>query len=170
MEPKRVRHRFTPKEDQLLQLLHAKYGEDWNQIAMNIPNRSPRQCKDRWTLYLSPSINISPWTLAEDELLLDLVEKIGHKWKLITSYLVNRTEASVKYRYLKLKRQMMRHARLISKSPAKDKIWQKHNTWIPITDRIELTTDNTIHDFTSVDIQLYDSIFQYDELPEFSEI
>ncbi len=52
---KTVKSKFTPEEDARLQELVAQFGSDnWTVIAQNMDGRTPRQCRERWTYYLTP--------------------------------------------------------------------------------------------------------------------
>ena len=97
--------KFGVEEDMKLRTLVSQLGENnWQQIAQNMPNRNPRQCKERWCNYLSPKICKSPWTHEEDELLLEKVKEIGARWVQIAKFFQNRTDISIKNRYLVLER------------------------------------------------------------------
>jgi hypothetical protein len=96
---------FTPDDDRALRACVDSLGtSDWNAIAMRIQGRTPRQCKERWTNYLSPDLNGSPWTPDEDRLLLEKQSEIGNKWVRLSAFFVNRTDAMVKNRFHLLKR------------------------------------------------------------------
>ena len=70
--------KFTPQEDQKLRDLVSRYGEnDWVTISKMMGTRNQRQCRERWTNYLSPNICFAPWSSQEDELLKKLHEEIG---------------------------------------------------------------------------------------------
>jgi hypothetical protein len=61
------RRRWTEAEDQLLRNLVAQYGAgNWDQIALFMPNRNTRQCRERWMLYLNPNINNGHWIKEKD--------------------------------------------------------------------------------------------------------
>ncbi|MDR2628737.1 MAG: SANT/Myb domain-containing protein, partial [Puniceicoccales bacterium] len=63
---RRTKHLFTPDEDAQLRALVAEYGtDDWSQIALDMPGRTGRQCRDRWVNYLNPDISLLSWTKAE---------------------------------------------------------------------------------------------------------
>lgn len=80
---------------------------DWNQVAKKMGNRNARQCKDRWTKYLCPSVNMMKFSLQEDIDLLELYDKFGPKWILISKCFNNRSDVAIKSRYMVLKRRRM---------------------------------------------------------------
>lgn len=99
--------KFGVDEDLQLKDLVRKYGENnWTQIAQNMPNRNARQCKERWCNYLSPNICKSPWTQDEDNLLLEKYKEIGARWVQIAKFFPQRTDISIKNRYLVLSRRI----------------------------------------------------------------
>ncbi|KAK8886705.1 hypothetical protein M9Y10_042172 [Tritrichomonas musculus] len=96
---------FTPDEDCLLIDLVAQFGNDsWTTIASFMEKRNARQCKDRYTSYLSPTINNGPYSEEEDELLRKKYHEIGPKWVKISKFFPNRTDISVKCRWAVLNR------------------------------------------------------------------
>lgn len=97
--------KFTDNEDQRLQSLVMKYGtNNWKLIAKQIPNRTPRQCRDRYRHYLSPTINQSEWTKEEDRILLEKTEEFGFKWKVLENFFSNRNEIQIRNRYYSISR------------------------------------------------------------------
>jgi hypothetical protein len=62
----------------------------------------PKQCRERWNEYLSPSIDHSPFSMEEDFIILRAQARLGNKWKDITDLLPmkdprkKRTPTSVK--------------------------------------------------------------------------
>ena len=100
------RSRFTPKEDKKLKSLVKKYGtNDWSSIAQNLPQRTARQCRDRWNHYINPQTNTSEWHESEDEIIINSLKKYGKQWTLIASFLPGRTSVAVRNRSCKLSRQ-----------------------------------------------------------------
>lgn len=97
--------KFSPVEDQKLKDLVAQYGENWDLISKLMVNRNQRQCKERWSNYLAPTVRRDPWTEKEDELLKKLYEEIGAKWVKISSHFPNRTDTNIKNRWMVLQRQ-----------------------------------------------------------------
>jgi len=62
-------------------------------------DRSGKQIRDRYLNKLKPDINKSEWTVEEDEIVMDLCRKMGHKWSRISTFLPGRTEGQVKNRF-----------------------------------------------------------------------
>ena len=103
-----IRKKFTIEEDNLLINLvnNSKNIINWDKISLELENRSARQCKDRWNNYLSPNINKSEWTLEEDKILIEKQKEYGPKWVLISQFFKNRTDISVKNRWISLMRKL----------------------------------------------------------------
>jgi hypothetical protein len=94
------KHKFTPAEDIKLAELVAVHGEsNWTTIAELMPNRNVRQCRERWSIYLSPAVKTGPWSEAEDSLLVNKFKEIGPKWKKLEEFLPGRTDISIKNHY-----------------------------------------------------------------------
>lgn len=97
---RKPRRLFTPEEDQLLLSLVEKYGQNsWTDIAEKIPGRSSRQCKERYTTYLCPTVNHSPWNEEEDLLLIQKVHEMGKRWSDMSKFFNGRTANAIKNRY-----------------------------------------------------------------------
>jgi hypothetical protein len=109
---KHPKDKFHEHEDDALRKLVGDYGEnDWQTIARKMPRRNPRQCKERWFNYLSPSINARPWTDSEDDLLLAKVNAYGFVWRQIASFFDSRTDIGIRNRWQLIQRRMRRRAR-----------------------------------------------------------
>jgi hypothetical protein len=104
------RSTFLPDEDFRLRELVRCFGADWNEISRQMVGRNPRQCKERWTNYLSPDVCAQPWTEDEDQLLLSKVGELGPKWVQITSFFRKRTDANLKNRWFVLMRRARKMA------------------------------------------------------------
>lgn len=93
-------YKFSKEEDRRLIFLVSIFGEkDWRNLAKKMDGRNPRQCRERWQNYLNPNLNRQSWTKEEDEMLMKMKDEYGSKWKLISNYFQNRTDAMVKNRY-----------------------------------------------------------------------
>ena len=92
---KKPRCYFTKEEDEQVIELHKQYGGDWAKIASILQTKNPRQCRDRYVLYLSNERNTKPFTEEEIARLQKLVEKYGHKWRML-SCAFDRSEIQLK--------------------------------------------------------------------------
>lgn len=103
----RKKRAFTKEDDLKLKKAVQEYGEnDWSLIASIVGNRTRRQCRERWKKFLCPTLNHSSWTEEEDYLLLSKYQSLGPKWSVISSSFKNRTDISVKTRFITLNRRM----------------------------------------------------------------
>ncbi|OHS94659.1 Myb-like DNA-binding domain containing protein [Tritrichomonas foetus] len=94
------RRNFTKEEDQWLNYLVDRFGtKNWNQIAEYMPLRNARQCKERFLSYLSPNINLNPWTAEEDALLIKMFKEYGPKWVKISKSFDGRSDNNLKNRW-----------------------------------------------------------------------
>ena len=99
------KQQFTLEEDLKLQGLVQQCGtKNWELISQLMGNRNERQCKERWTKYLSPDLNNSPWTADEDRLLVYKIQELGQKWVKISKFFDKRTDANLKNRWNVLQR------------------------------------------------------------------
>jgi hypothetical protein len=64
-----------------------------------MPNRTARQCHERWLHYVSPGILNAPWTAAEEAIIEDKVKEYGQQWKFIERYLPGRRDSHIKNHY-----------------------------------------------------------------------
>lgn len=101
--------KFTQEDDELLRSLVAdKKSIDWYEVSLMMPGRNPRQCRERWTNYLCPTLNTSEWTQEEDNLLREKVGLLGKKWVKISRFFHNRTDQMCKNRFNILERKELR--------------------------------------------------------------
>ncbi|CEL92647.1 unnamed protein product [Vitrella brassicaformis CCMP3155] len=112
LKPTLVRGTWTQEEDDVLRELVAVHGAaKWSSIAKMLNERLGtyrlgKQCRERWTNHLDPTITRTEWTEEEDALLLAEQESIGNKWSDISKKLPGRTENAVKNRWNSLKRKI----------------------------------------------------------------
>lgn len=115
---KKTRTKFTKAEDELILDLVSLMGpRSWNNIANHCPNRTARQIRERYVNYLSPKVQNKPWTEEEDALLGEKVCEFGRKWSKIAKFFSNRTDVTIKNRWVKIERNKDR-SRVESDPPA----------------------------------------------------
>lgn len=91
---------WSSEEDDLLKdAVKFFNGKNWKMIASQVPGRSSTQCSQRWRR-IQPYKNRFPWTIEEDNHLLELVASYGPNWSIIASSLPGRTGKQVRERYL----------------------------------------------------------------------
>lgn len=76
----------------------------WGEIAELMPNRSAKQCRERWCYNLNPAIKRDIWSAKEDAILVKAQSILGNQWALIARHLPGRTENSVKTRHKSIMR------------------------------------------------------------------
>jgi hypothetical protein len=100
---------FSPEEDAKLRDLVADRGTvAWVEISDHLPGRSARQCRERWKLYLAPEVNNDPWSLEEEQRLLNLYFRLGPRWTLIANSFPDRTPNNVKNKAKQTLRRMQK--------------------------------------------------------------
>jgi hypothetical protein len=99
--------KFETNEDSRLCEAVRLFGpRDWWRVASVVPNRTARQCRERWCNYLNPTLISHPWTEPEDRLLLEKVDAMGTRWNAIVSFFDGRSKNSLRNRYRSIQRHM----------------------------------------------------------------
>ena len=94
------RRKFTPEEDNKLKKIISIYGaKKWDKVALMMPGRTGRQCRDRFHNYLSPSLVNGPWTKEEDKILEQKVLEYGQHWNKISKFFKGRSDNNIKNRW-----------------------------------------------------------------------
>ncbi|CAL4943336.1 unnamed protein product [Urochloa decumbens] len=112
---------WTEEEDATLKAMVDVYGErKWAVVSKHLPGRIGKQCRERWTNHLRPSIDKAKtsWTEADDELLITAHKVFGNRWSLIAKELDGRSENSVKNHWNATKRSLKAKRRLKKKKNA----------------------------------------------------
>jgi hypothetical protein len=89
--------KWSYNEDVVLRRLVGEHGDNnWAIIAGIIPNRSSKQCRERWAFHLKPKIKDSVWTREEEEILRKEYKKLGPQWAQIACYLPGKNRGQIK--------------------------------------------------------------------------
>jgi hypothetical protein len=92
--------KWTHEEDENLRNAILMYGTDsWNRVAMCIPSRTGKQCRERWIGQLAPTVSKETWLPEEDALLFQLHATAGNRWTTLALSLPGRTALSIKNRW-----------------------------------------------------------------------
>jgi hypothetical protein len=98
------------EDAQLKELVSSLGSEDWDTVARRMSGRNPRQCRERWTFYLSPAVVNGPWSSEEEALLREKYEQYGPVWTTIAAFFPTRTPISVKSRWNLMQRRATKRA------------------------------------------------------------
>ncbi|EDR29448.1 hypothetical protein, conserved [Entamoeba dispar SAW760] len=99
-KPNKIVRPWKKEEDELLLQAVEEFGtKRWHLVAQRIPNRTRKQCRERYCNHLDPDIIKVPWTEKEDQILKEAKALYGNRWTLIKMKLPGRTANQVKNRY-----------------------------------------------------------------------
>ncbi|KAJ9549154.1 hypothetical protein OSB04_021697 [Centaurea solstitialis] len=92
---------WSEDEDNKLRAYIQRYGH-WNWALLPKfagVSRSGKSCRLRWVNYLRPNIKHGNFTEAEDNIIMDLHNKLGNKWSTIATNLPGRSDNEIKNRW-----------------------------------------------------------------------
>jgi myb proto-oncogene protein len=99
------KNKWTAAEDAMLTAAVAEFGLfDWPRVAVKVPGRTGKQCRERWVDKLSPDVALGEWSAEEDSILLAKESEFGHAWSKIREFLPGRSTGAVKNRWSWLNR------------------------------------------------------------------
>jgi hypothetical protein len=100
LNPNLVKGSWTREEDEaIIEFVSLNGPRNWVKLAELLPGRIGKQCRERWTNHLSPSVARSTWNNEEDRRLVDLHKQYGNQWTIIASFMDGRTDNDVKNRW-----------------------------------------------------------------------
>jgi hypothetical protein len=119
---------WTKEEDALLLSIvqTMQMPMKWSIVAMSLPDRTGKQCRERYVNHLNPRLKVTDWNALEDSMIFHLYNSIGSHWAKMSKIIPGRTDNGIKNRFHNLRRQYEREdehrVRLSSSSEFKDAI------------------------------------------------
>lgn len=110
------KHPWTAAEDALLRDAYMRIAATqpepipWSRIAELVPDRTGKQCRERWVHHLRPMVDKSAWTEEEDGIIFDQLALVGRRWASIAALLSGRTAQQIKNRYYSCMRRLARRS------------------------------------------------------------
>jgi hypothetical protein len=99
------KRRWTEKEDDLLRLSIRRFGTlNWSIVAQVLPERTGKQCRERWMNQLNPKLCQDEWRPEEDCIVVQQQGICGNNWTHITQFLPGRSANAIKNRFVWLSR------------------------------------------------------------------
>lgn len=87
------------EDEQVISWVQLHGASDWAGCSMLVEGRSAKQCRERWTNTLDPSIKKGDWTEAEDAVIFREYRLRGPKWTEIAKLMPGRPENAIKNRF-----------------------------------------------------------------------
>ena len=107
---------WSETEDGILlsAMLRSPLPLKWAQVATRVPNRSGKQCRERYFNHLHNKVKATEWSPLEDAMICRLNKVIGSKWVEISRLMPGRSDNSCKNRWHYLRRHFEKYASSLS--------------------------------------------------------
>lgn len=101
---------WTKEEDALLLSIvkTMQMPMKWSIVAQSLPDRTGKQCRERYVNHLNPRLKITDWNALEDAMVFHLYNSIGSHWAKMSKIIPGRTDNGIKNRFHNLRRQYER--------------------------------------------------------------
>lgn len=101
---------WTKEEDALLLniVTPMQMPLKWSIIAQSFPDRTGKQCRERYVNHLNPRLKVTDWNAFEDAMIFHLYNSIGSHWAKMSKIIPGRTDNGIKNRFHNLRRQFER--------------------------------------------------------------
>jgi hypothetical protein len=85
---------WTKEEDQMLLSLvkGMRMPMKWSVVAQSMPDRTGKQCRERYVNHLNPRLKTSDWSPVEDATVFHLYSTIGSHWAKMAKMIPGRTD------------------------------------------------------------------------------
>ncbi|KAL4569903.1 hypothetical protein LXL04_025550 [Taraxacum kok-saghyz] len=111
---------WSEDEDNKLRAYIQRYGHwNWRLLPEFAGlSRSGKSCRLRWMNYLRPNIKHGNFTTEEEDIIVQLHNKLGNKWSEMAAYLPGRSDNEIKNRWhTHLKKRAQVGQRVLEKEP-----------------------------------------------------
>jgi hypothetical protein len=101
---------WTKEEDSLLLNIvqSMRMPMKWSIVAQSLPERTGKQCRERYVNHLNPRLKVTDWGPLEDATIFHLYDTIGSHWAKMSKMIPGRTDNGIKNRFHNLRRQLER--------------------------------------------------------------
>eukprot|EP00550_Attheya_septentrionalis_P009417 CAMPEP_0198296488 /NCGR_PEP_ID=MMETSP1449-20131203/32773_1 /TAXON_ID=420275 /ORGANISM="Attheya septentrionalis, Strain CCMP2084" /LENGTH=574 /DNA_ID=CAMNT_0043997127 /DNA_START=10 /DNA_END=1734 /DNA_ORIENTATION=- len=101
---------WTKEEDALLlnMVQSMRMPMKWSIVAQSMPERTGKQCRERYVNHLNPRLKITEWSPSEDATIFHLYDSAGSQWAKMSKMIPGRTDNGIKNRFHNLRRQLER--------------------------------------------------------------
>jgi hypothetical protein len=80
----------------------------WSIVAQSLPERTGKQCRERYVNHLNPRLKTADWNPVEDTTIFHLYGSMGSHWAKMSKVIPGRTDNGIKNRFHNLRRQYER--------------------------------------------------------------
>ena len=101
---------WTKEEDAILlnMVQNMRMPMKWSIVAQSMPDRTGKQCRERYVNHLNPRLKNSEWSPQEDATIFHLYNSVGSQWAKMSKMIPGRTDNGIKNRFHNLRRQLER--------------------------------------------------------------
>lgn len=101
---------WAKEEDALLlnMVQSMRMPMKWSLVAQSMPDRTGKQCRERYVNHLNPRLKSTDWSPSEDAKIFHLYNTCGSQWAKMSKMIPGRTDNGIKNRFHNLRRQLER--------------------------------------------------------------